>query len=155
MALATPHASGTTFWSSVAGGVVGGGISSACLGSGAALLASTACGGVGGAAGDYVTQLFDNQKGIDYSHIGIAAAEGAAGGALGGIGAAKINNGWLALANRNPRGLSARNLLPWTTTGSLGTKLQFNNFIGTLWSSGVSIWGENLYNSNHGKACNS
>jgi RHS repeat-associated protein len=132
----------------VAGGAVSGGISGACLGSGVGLLLGTGCGGASGLLGDFVTQRLDTQEGVDLGHVGVAAAAGALGGALGNVGAANINKGWLALANRNPGGLSASNILPWATTGSLGQKLQLNNLVGNIWGLGINLIEESTYSNN-------
>jgi hypothetical protein len=51
----------------------------------------------------------------------------------------KINRGWLDLANSNLGGLSARNLLPWATTGPLGQKLLYNSFVGGAWDLGAGL----------------
>ena len=126
----------------VGGGAVSGAITGGCLGSGVGLVGGTACGAIGGALGDFTTQKLDSKSGVNAAHLGVASVEGAAGGALGNIGAASINRGWLALANRNPGGLSASNLLPWATTGPLGRKLQYNTAVGGAWGLGVGITGE-------------
>ena len=148
-AASTENRNGKDFWANVAGGAVNGAVTGGCLGLGVGLLGGSACGSIGGAFGDLVTQSMDTQEGIKGTAVIAATAEGTVPGLLGNIGAAKINKGWLELANRNPGGLSAKNLLPWATTGSLGQKMQYNTLLGGLWDFdlGLGIKNASLINS--------
>ena len=138
---------------STLGGGVSGAITGACLGTGVGLLAATACGAAGGLAGDTVTQSLDTKSGYDLTHLALSTGTGALTGLIGGIGAPSINRGWLALANRNPGGLGATNLLPWATTGNLGRYLQISTAIGTGWGLAVGVPSELFYNALYGPHC--
>lgn len=88
---------------------------------------------------EVVTQSLDSSKGYDVGSIAKSGASGAVGAKLGNIGAAKINSGWLSLANGNQNGLSAKNLIPGLATGSLGRKIQQNSFVGGTWDTVVGV----------------
>jgi hypothetical protein len=88
------------------------------------------CGAAGGALGESVSQALDTDSHFNWTEVGVATLAGGVGGWLSGRLAPAINRGWLALANRNPGGLSAQNLLPWATTGRLGSLLHENTRIG-------------------------
>jgi RHS repeat-associated protein len=112
------------------GGGVSGTITGACLGTGVGLLGSGICGAAGGALGESVSQALDTDPHFEWTDVGAATAIGAGSGLLSWALAPAINRGWLALANRNPGGLGAQNLLPWATTGRLGSLLHENTRIG-------------------------
>ena len=68
-----------------AGGLVSGGITGACLGTGAGLLASSACGAAGGAAGSMMNEWVSGGSVNDWGAVGTEAAFGSVVGGVGGL----------------------------------------------------------------------
>ena len=152
-AVTTPNKSWSGFGASIAKGGVGGFLTGACLGTGVGLLEASACGAAGGFFGDLASQGIEKLVNKDYNfnspELGLEVAEGAASGLLGNIGAKQINRGWLALTNSKYGSLSAQNLLPWATTGTLGQRVQYNSLLEGLWGMDLTLGVKNvrLYNS--------
>ena len=73
------------FAGAAAGGLVSGGITGACLGTGAGLLASSACGAAGGAAGSMMNEWVSGGSVNDWGAVGTEAAFGSVVGGVGGL----------------------------------------------------------------------
>ena len=84
-ALSPREKSWSGFAGAAVGGLVFGGITGACLGTGVGLLASSAYGAAGGAAGSMATRLVSTGSVNDWGAVGTEAAFGAVVGGVGGL----------------------------------------------------------------------
>jgi RHS repeat-associated protein len=134
------------------GAVIGGGASGAiqgwCIGSGYALVGSTACGAAAGAVGDTISQSIGTGD-IAFDHLATATAVGGIGGAVGGVGAPRITAAMVQAeqriwGSRIPGGMSHWNLVP--SYGSwLGRRMQIANGVNGLWSFAIGLPSELTY----------
>jgi RHS repeat-associated protein len=130
--------SGRALTASVVGGAVGGGLTGACVGTGAGALASAGCGALGGAAAEGITGVIN---GTEWSELGGNIAQGAALGAVtGGLGAkipsyflkgsTKQIQNQIRFTNRMNGGINKSNILPWSTTGNIGRWIHEQTIVG-------------------------